>query len=494
MIITTTDTVPGRQVKGYVGLVKGCSVRGNHAADDLVAGIKNKLGGEIQEYTKMFAEVREQAIDRMIEDARALAAGPTPVLAGLSPGPNGSGTPAAGEYYFHRDHVFSTSVVTNSAGQEVTRLVYKPYGAIYQDASTGTDLSRSKFTQKELDEQSQLYYFGDRYYDPAVGRFLSPDPDSQYNSPYVYGDNRPEDNIDPDGDSFFLIAMIIVGALIGAYSGGAAVNHDYNPAHWDWSSGKTWAGITGGAVLGAAGGWAGAEIAEAGLGIAGTLAAEGVLGGVENTAFAAMAGADTAGELGRAFLQGFAVGVVFGGATRVLGAAVRRASRLVAARRLNAGVEEAADSTSPTCKKCRCSSFVAGTAIATVGDVSGVALTSAAFESGISWFPYVLAVAVVLFAFSTMISWSYYGLKAWTYLFGEGKASELTFKIIFCVFVVIGAAASLGPVIDFSDAAIFAMAVVNIFALYFLMKVVRKELESYSARIKSGEIKKFSHC
>ena len=135
----------------------------------------------------------------------------------------------------------------------------------------------------------------------------------------------------------------------------------------------------------------------------------------------------------------------------------------------------------------------AGTAIATVGDTSGVALTSAAFGSAISWFPFVLAIAVILFAFSTMISWSYYGLKAWTYLFGEGKKTELVFKIIFCIFIVIGAAASLGPVIDFSDAAIFAMAVVNIFCLYFLMKVVRAELVSYSGRLKSGEIKKYQH-
>ena len=134
-----------------------------------------------------------------------------------------------------------------------------------------------------------------------------------------------------------------------------------------------------------------------------------------------------------------------------------------------------------------------GSAIATVGDTSGVALTSAAFGSAIGWFPFVLAIAVILFAFSTMISWSYYGLKAWTYLFGEGKTTELVFKIMFCVFIVIGAAASLGPVIDFSDAAIFAMAVVNIFCLYFLMKVVRAELSSYSSRLKSGEIKKFSH-
>ena len=92
-----------------------------------------------------------------------------------------------------------------------------------------------------------------------------------------------------------------------------------------------------------------------------------------------------------------------------------------------------------------------------------------------------------------MISWRYYGLKSWTYLFCEGKTSELVFKIIFCIFIVIGAAASLGPVIDFSDAAIFAMAVVNIFCLYFLMKLVRVELASYSARLSSGEIKKFTH-
>ena len=135
----------------------------------------------------------------------------------------------------------------------------------------------------------------------------------------------------------------------------------------------------------------------------------------------------------------------------------------------------------------------AGSAIMTVDGNSGVALTSAAFGSAIGWFPFVLAIAVILFAFSTMISWSYYGLKAWTYLFGEGKVTELVFKVIFCIFIVIGAAASLGPVIDFSDAAIFAMAVVNIFCLYFLMKVVRAELTSYSARLQSGEIKKFSH-
>ena len=135
--------------------------------------------------------------------------------------------------------------------------------------------------------------------------------------------------------------------------------------------------------------------------------------------------------------------------------------------------------------------IVEGGKIVTATGASGVGLTSAAFESAFSWFPVVLTIAVVLFAFSTMISWSYYGLKAWTYIFGEGKTSELAFKLIFCFFVVVGAAIPLGTVIDFSDAAIFAMAVVNIIGLYALMPIVKRELESFTSRIRSGEIKKF---
>ncbi len=123
-------------------------------------------------------------------------------------------------------------------------------------------------------------------------------------------------------------------------------------------------------------------------------------------------------------------------------------------------------------------------------DVTGIALTSKAFEADIAGFGYVLAIAAVLFAFSTMISWSYYGLKAWTYMFGEGKAKELVFKAIFCVFVVIGASMSLGPVIDFSDAMIFAMAIANIIGLYMLMPKVKALLADYQEKLASGEIKK----
>ncbi len=125
------------------------------------------------------------------------------------------------------------------------------------------------------------------------------------------------------------------------------------------------------------------------------------------------------------------------------------------------------------------------------GEARGVALTSAAFGSTISWFPYVLAVCVVLFAFSTMITWSYYGLQAWTYLFGDSKAADLSYKLMFLVFVVIGSTMALGPVIDFSDSMIFAMAIANIIGLYFLMPVVKRELEQYWEGIRSGRITRF---
>lgn len=118
-------------------------------------------------------------------------------------------------------------------------------------------------------------------------------------------------------------------------------------------------------------------------------------------------------------------------------------------------------------------------------DAQAILLTSSAFESSISWFPYVLTVAVVLFAFSSMISWSYYGFQGWTYLFGRSKRTEYTYKVIFCIFVIIGAAASLGSVIGFSDAMVFAMMVPNMVGLILLAPKVKQELKRYMEAIKS---------
>ncbi len=125
------------------------------------------------------------------------------------------------------------------------------------------------------------------------------------------------------------------------------------------------------------------------------------------------------------------------------------------------------------------------------GASQGVELTSKAFGSVISWFPYILSIAVILFALSTMISWSYYGLKSWTYLFGDNKYTDVSYKIIFCTFVVLGSAMNMQKVFDFSDAMIFAMAFPNVMGLYLLAPEVKKDLADYIRRIKSGEIKKY---
>jgi len=123
-----------------------------------------------------------------------------------------------------------------------------------------------------------------------------------------------------------------------------------------------------------------------------------------------------------------------------------------------------------------------------IAHLSGVGLTSEAMMRTVAWFPTPLSIAVVLFAFSTMISWSYYGLKGWTYCFGESKAADISFKLIFCLFVIIGCSIPLASVLDFSDAMIFAMAIPNILGIYFLAPLVKKEMKSYFARVKSGEI------
>jgi uncharacterized protein YbjQ (UPF0145 family) len=74
MILTTTDEVPGRPTAEAIGLVRGSSVRSAHMGRDVMARLKNIVGGEITEYTKLLAESREQALDRMVEEARARGA------------------------------------------------------------------------------------------------------------------------------------------------------------------------------------------------------------------------------------------------------------------------------------------------------------------------------------------------------------------------------------------------------------------------------------
>ena len=114
----------------------------------------------------------------------------------------------------------------------------------------------------------------------------------------------------------------------------------------------------------------------------------------------------------------------------------------------------------------------------------GAGITSQAFANYIPFSDIFLTIAVVLFAVSTMISWSYYGLQAWKFLFGRGRAMDLTYKFLFLVFIVVGAAASMDSIWAFSDAMIFAMVFPNMVGLYFLFPEVQKQLKRYLKAIK----------
>ncbi len=74
MIIVNTDIIHGKKVVKVIGLVKGNTIRARHLGRDIAAGLKNLVGGEIRDYTKMMAESREQALDRMIEEAESMGA------------------------------------------------------------------------------------------------------------------------------------------------------------------------------------------------------------------------------------------------------------------------------------------------------------------------------------------------------------------------------------------------------------------------------------
>tara|TARA_B100000029_G_scaffold514426_1_gene617180 strand:+ start:9630 stop:11174 length:1545 start_codon:yes stop_codon:yes gene_type:complete len=122
--------------------------------------------------------------------------------------------------------------------------------------------------------------------------------------------------------------------------------------------------------------------------------------------------------------------------------------------------------------------------------IKGAQLTSAAFGSAISWFPYILSIVVFLFSYSTMISWYYYGEKGWLYL-SSNKNSLFIYKGIFLSCIFIGAISSLSNVIDFSDMMILSCAVPNIIGAFFLLPKLKTHLNDYWDRYENGEFKTY---
>ncbi len=121
--------------------------------------------------------------------------------------------------------------------------------------------------------------------------------------------------------------------------------------------------------------------------------------------------------------------------------------------------------------------------------LTDVQLTSAAFQTTIPWFPWVLALAVFLFGFSTLISWGYYTEKIWTFLFKDSKFSVWTFKAVFVLLLIPGAVFQPEDVFKIIDSLFFMLAIPNIIGLYIMAPEIRSDLRDYLARLKSGEIK-----
>ncbi|XP_044731289.1 uncharacterized protein LOC123294238 [Chrysoperla carnea] len=152
--------------------------------------------------------------------------------------------------YYHvlTDHAGSIRLIIRAIDNEViTAFDYLPYGKLMRAFGDKTFIYR--YTGQEWDEETGLYNYHARLYDPSIGRFYQPDPKSQYFSPYVYAGNSPISTIDPDGEFALIITCIVLG-IIGAYLGAAKLNNRWNPADWDWKDLGTYKGLGIGFLVG----------------------------------------------------------------------------------------------------------------------------------------------------------------------------------------------------------------------------------------------------
>ncbi|XP_055608361.1 uncharacterized protein LOC129755757 [Uranotaenia lowii] len=147
------------------------------------------------------------------------------------------------------DHEGSTRLVVHK-GKVVAAYDYLPYGQLIRKFGTDTNAHIAyRYTGQEYDEETDLYNYHARIYDPDIGRFYQIDPAEQYPSAYKYAGNSPVSQVDPDGQFAFLI-FFLVCAIVGAYLGAATANNSWNPAKWDWADKKTWIGLFVGGVVG----------------------------------------------------------------------------------------------------------------------------------------------------------------------------------------------------------------------------------------------------
>jgi RHS repeat-associated protein len=187
---------------------------------------------------------------------------------------NKNNIPTDSLYYIFKDHLGSYDRITNQLGQTVETYSFDAWGNRRQASDwTIKDVSETRlftrgFTGHEHLDAFETINMNGRLYDPTIARFLSPDPyvasntfTQDYNR-YSYCRNNPLLYTDPSGESLILAAVI--GGAFGVYFGGVLANNDYNPLNWDYSSGKTWGYMLGGAAVGVGSGVIGAHLASAG--------------------------------------------------------------------------------------------------------------------------------------------------------------------------------------------------------------------------------------
>ncbi len=150
--------------------------------------------------------------------------------------------------YYHGDHLGSSTVITNSVGDEVERTFYKPFGETVSDV--GSVNVNHKFTGQEFDSETGLYFYNARYYDPVLGKFTSPDTiipeptDPQSYNRYSYCINNPINYTDPSGH-YFQAAIAAIGKFISSLSAASIAKG----AAWGAAIGAATSAVTGGNVL-----------------------------------------------------------------------------------------------------------------------------------------------------------------------------------------------------------------------------------------------------
>lgn len=185
-------------------------------------------------------------------------------------------------YYVMTDHLGSWNKVMDEGKNIVQQTHFDPWGnrmsyTAWNSPQTQISFPFDRgFTGHEHYDRFKIINANARLYDPVIGRFFSPDPFvqtpdfSQNYNRYSYCLNNPVMYSDPDGESF-TAAVLIIGAIVGIYSGGVLANNSYNPLDWDYSSLKTWGYMIGGGLTGLASAGAGLAVAATDIAFCNTL-------------------------------------------------------------------------------------------------------------------------------------------------------------------------------------------------------------------------------